>query len=41
MDGICNALTREHLFTETVLDVVQDLLMGRVRLVENILEHKI
>jgi hypothetical protein len=36
-----NALTRERLFTETVLDVVQDLLVGRVRLVEDVPEREI
>jgi hypothetical protein len=30
MDDVRNAFTRESLFTETALDVAQNLLMGRV-----------
>jgi hypothetical protein len=41
VDDVRNALTRESLFTETALDVDQDLLMGRVRLVEDVLEREI
>jgi hypothetical protein len=30
MDDVRNAFTRERLFTETALDVAQNLLVGRV-----------
>jgi hypothetical protein len=41
VDDVRNALTRERLFTEAALDVDQDLLVGRVRLVENVFECEI
>ena len=41
VDDVRNALTRERLFTETALDVDQDFLVGRIRLVEDVLEREI
>ena len=41
VDNVCDALTRERLFTEAALDVHQNFLVRWVRLVENVLERKI
>jgi hypothetical protein len=41
VDDVRDALTRERLLTEAALDVVQDFLMCRIRLIENVLERKI
>jgi len=41
VDNVRNALAREGLFTETALDIVQDFLVRRVRVVEYILERQI
>ena len=41
VDNIRDALTRERLVTEAALDIHQNFLVRRVRIVENVLERKI
>jgi len=41
VDNVRDALTRERLFTEAALNIHQNFLVRRVRLVENVLERKI
>ena len=41
MDGLGNALSGKGLFTESSLDVIENLSMGRIVLVEDVLELEI
>jgi len=41
MDDLCDALTRERLFSESPLDIVQHLCMRRVVLVQHISELEV
>lgn len=41
MDNLSDTLASESLFTESPLDVVQDLCVDRVLLIQNVLELKV
>lgn len=41
VNDVRDTLARERLFTETALDIAQDLLVRRIRLVQNIFEREI
>jgi hypothetical protein len=41
VNDVRNTLARERFFAETALDIVQDFLVRRIRLVQNVLEGEI